>query len=100
MEYEDLKFCWDIIDCGEFYDEEKDIQISFGEVSFVSKGDWNVSLGGYDTGYEVQCCGETICRINYEYREYTWYGTDEVVTTLSKKEVLKIFEACNFKERS
>lgn len=97
-EYENLYFCWDVIADGEYYDQEQDIQISFGKVSLVSKGGWYISHDRYSDIYKIEYCKKTICIINYEYKEYTWYKCNEEATTLSKMEILKLFEAYNFEE--
>ena len=39
-------------------------------------GNWELRLGGYDTGYEIYFRGEPIGRVNYEFKEYELYDGD------------------------
>ena len=39
-------------------------------------GNWELGLGGYDTGYEIYYRGAPIGRVNYELREYELYDED------------------------
>lgn len=60
-------------------------------------GSWGMSLGGYDTGYEISYDGETVGRVNYEDKEYELYRNDCV----SKDEVpefLSALDADGFKD--
>lgn len=39
-------------------------------------GNWKITLGGYDMGYEVYYKDEPVMRVNYELDEYEFYSCD------------------------
>lgn len=62
-------------------------------------GSWGMSLGGYDTGYEISYDGETIGRVNYEDKEYELYR-DDCVSKDEVPEFLSAIDADGFKDVS
>ena len=60
-------------------------------------GSWGMSLGGYDTGYEISYDGETIGRVNYEDKEYELYR-DDCVSKDEVPEFLSAIDADGFKD--
>lgn len=60
-------------------------------------GNWELRLGGYDTGYEIYYRGAPIGRVNYELREYELYDEDFIPKD-QIPEFLAAIEARRFKD--
>lgn len=59
-------------------------------------GNWEMLLGGYDTGYEIYYRGKPVARVNYELKEYELYY-DGFITKQTLPMFLKAIDAVGFK---